>query len=301
MKQYDVIIVGGGPAGLSAALLLGRARRRVLLCDSGRPRNATSHALHAFITRDGIDPAQFRRVARAELKRYPRAEFRQCEVTDAKRIGPRFEVVLRDGGRARARALLLATGQIDVLPAVDGAAELYGRGVFPCPYCDGWEKRDQRIAVYGGDQKAMELALELLDWSKTTVLCTDGPAALTAAQCRRLSRHGIKIVSERIVRLEGNDDNGLDRIWFANREALPAKALFFYPAQRQQSDIAAKLGCSFNQEGAVACDGHSRTNVPGVYVAGNIRCGLQLAIVAAAEGAEAAYVIHNGLWGKDYR
>lgn len=299
MRQYDVVIVGGGPAGLSAALLLGRSRRRVLLCDSARPRNATSHALNAFITRDGVDPDKFRRVARAQLKRYSTVELRRCEVTDASRRGNGFAVVLRGGDRVRSRALLLATGQIDVLPAVTGAAELYGRGVFPCPYCDGWEKRDQLLAVYGSDQNAMELALALLD-CKSTFLCTDGPSALTAVQRRRLARHRVKIVSHRIVRLEG-DEVGLNGIWFANGDALPAKAMFFHPVQRQQSSLAVKLGCRFNKEGAVICDGHSRTNVPGVHVAGNTRCGLQLAIMAAAEGAEAAYVIHSALLEADYR
>ena len=149
VEMHDVVIAGGGPAGLSAALLLGRARRRVLVCDTGQPRNALSHALNGFVTRDGIEPARFRRIAREQLKRYPTVEYRREEAVDVTRRGEHFEVTFRRNAEARCRAVLLATGRIDILPAVDGAVELFGRGVYPCPYCDGWEHRDQPIAVYG--------------------------------------------------------------------------------------------------------------------------------------------------------
>lgn len=299
-KLFDVIIVGGGPAGLSAALVLGRARRRVLLCDTARPRNAASHALHAFISRDGIAPAQFRRIARKQLAPYVTVVLIRCEVTKAKRTERCFQIVLSNGAKARSRTLLLATGRKDILPAIQGAPAYFGRGVFLCPYCDGWENRDQPIVVYGNNSKAADLALELLDWSKSTVLCTDGRPKLTAAHRRRLSRYGIRVVPQRIARLEG-DQGKLKQVRFRNGQTLPTAALYFYPRQLQQSSLAAQLGCRFNRSGDVGCDGHSRTNIPGVHVAGNMRCGLQLAIVAAAEGAEAAYVIHSSLLEQDYR
>ena len=297
--MYDVIIIGAGPAGLSAALVLGRCRRRVLTCDSGKPRNFASRALHGFITRDGIHPAEFRGIVREELKRYPSVELRDIEVTDAVRGDQRSDIVLADGSRAASRMVLLTTGQVDILPEVEGAKEFFGRGVFHCPYCDGWENRDQPIAVHGRDTHAMELALELLDWSKDTVLCTDGPPNLSEAERARLARHGVRIIEERIARLEG-DAEGLHGIRFENEETLARTALFFYPAQFQRSPLPVKLGCKLNADGAVMCNGHSVTDVPGVYVAGNVRCGIQLAIIAAGEGTEAAFVMNTALQEADY-
>src|SRR6266498_1985967 len=135
--MFDVIIVGAGPAGLSAALILGRCRRRVLVCDIGHPRNAASHALHGFLTRDGIEPAELLRIAREQLHPYDSVELRAVEVTDATRVEHRFEVSLNDGGHLSCRKLLLATGVVDQVPAIAGIEMLYGRSVFHCPYCDG--------------------------------------------------------------------------------------------------------------------------------------------------------------------
>ena len=147
---YDVIIVGAGPAGLSAALILGRARRRVLVCDSGNPRNAASHALHGYLTRDGISPREFLAFGRRELEPYETVSLRHIAAIDAAcEQNGRFRVTLADGTVTHARKLLVATGVCDNLPDIPGFAECYGRSVFHCPYCDGWENRDQPIAIYG--------------------------------------------------------------------------------------------------------------------------------------------------------
>src|SRR5918911_1120440 len=146
-STYDAIVVGGGPAGLSCALILGRCRRHVLLLDSGTPRNDASSELHGFLTRDGIHPRELRRLAREELRQYETVEIRVAEVRDAGRIGGAFEVETTEGEHLQARRLVLATGLEDELPSVPGARELYGRGVYHCPYCDGWEVREQPLAV----------------------------------------------------------------------------------------------------------------------------------------------------------
>lgn len=172
--MYDVIIVGGGPAGLSAATVLGRCRRSVLLCDDGRYRNAASHALHAFLTRDGIDPAELRRIGREQLNQYG-VECRAVRVTAAGRTDGGFEVVLADDSRLAARHLLLATGVVDCIPAVEGMEHFFGAGVFHCPCCDGWEVRDQPLAAYGSGKDGAGLAASLKQWSADVVLCTDGP------------------------------------------------------------------------------------------------------------------------------
>lgn len=296
--MYDVIIVGGGPAGLSAALLLGRCRRRVLVCDSGQYRNAASRATHGFLTRDGSDPAESRRIACEQLRRYETVELRPVEVTDAVRVNDRFEVALPDGTRLTSRKLLLATGVVDQVPAIPGLEPLYGRSVFHCPYCDGWEVRDQPLAVYGRGVRGRGLALELTAWSDDLVLCTDGPADLRVGDRERLARNGIVIREERIARLEGTDGL-LERIVFTSGEALARAALFFNTGQRQRSDLPAKLGCQFTPSGDVWTGAYEASNVPGLYVAGDASRLVQLAIVAAAEGAEAAFAINTALLKKD--
>src|SRR4051794_28674746 len=157
--RYDVIIVGGGPAGLNAALILGRCRRRVLLIDSGKPRNAVSRGVHGFLTRDGALPSEIRRIARDELAAYPKVEIRDGEIVAARCHGDWFEVTECAGERFSGRKLLLATGLLDDLPDIPGFAELYGNGVYNCPYCDGWEHRDKPIAVYGPGERSVGLAL----------------------------------------------------------------------------------------------------------------------------------------------
>jgi thioredoxin reductase len=298
--MLDVIIVGGGPAGLSAALILGRACRRVLLCDAGEPRNAASHALHGFITRDGTDPAALRRMARDELKRYETVELRQVRVADAERQEDGFAVTLEDGSRLRSRMLLLATGVLDRLPAVPGIREFYGRGVHHCPYCDGWEVRNAPLAVYGRGRRGLGLALELTQWSRDVTLCTDGPPRLAGDALQRLDRNGIAVRSERILRLEGGDGR-LERVVFAGGEALSCRALFFNTGQVQHSELPARLGCTFTAKGAVRQGKLQSTNVPGLYVAGDAARDVQLVIVAAAEGARAAFAINTELLKQDLR
>jgi cation diffusion facilitator CzcD-associated flavoprotein CzcO len=181
--MLDVVIVGGGPAGLNAALLLGRARRRVLVCDAGAPRNAPVSHTHGFLSRDGLPPAELRRIAREQLGAYSSVELREVQVEAASTAdGEGFVVTLADGVRETARRLLLATGVVDQLPAIDGLADLWGRGIFNCPYCDGWEVRDQPLAVLGADPRALQLALHLTRWSGDVVV-QQRPAARVAGRC----------------------------------------------------------------------------------------------------------------------
>jgi thioredoxin reductase len=172
--SWDCVIVGGGPAGLSAALMLGRCRRRVLLCDVGEQRNHRSHALHAYLTRDGVAPDEFLRLARAELGRYATVECRELEIREASRENGGFALRGSDGTRLHTRKLLLATGVIDELPALDGLDALYGTSVHHCPYCDAWEWQDRPLAAYGEGEAASGLALSLTFWSPDVLLCTGG-------------------------------------------------------------------------------------------------------------------------------
>lgn len=295
--MLDVIIVGGGPAGLSAALILGRCRRRVLVCDSGRPRNHVSRAVGGFLTRDGCPPAELRRISREQLRAYPDVELQDVAVVDVECQESGFSVFLADGRRLFARKLLLATGVVDDLPDLPGAAALYGRGVHHCPYCDGWEYRDQPIAVYGNAREGKGLALELLGWSRDVVLCTDGPADLSDEDRHRLSVLGVPVREEPIMALEG--DETLQGIRFQNGDLLPRRALFFFSCGRQASDLAERLGCGLTGRGAVETGHHERTEVPGLYVAGDASRNVQLVVIAAAEGAMAAFAINTELLKED--
>lgn len=295
---FDVIIVGGGPAGLSAALVLGRCRRRVLVCDAGAPRNASSRHLHGFLTRDGINPMELLSIGRDQLRPYETVELRQATVTDAKKSPSGFEVWLENGERVHTRKLLLATGVVDHIPELEGLRELYGSSVFHCPYCDGWELRDQPLAVYGQGESGAGLSLELTLWSDKLTLCTDGPAGLTDEERQRLAHHNIPVREEKITRLEG-DSGKLERIVFANGEALAASGMFFSTGQQQRSDLPAKLGCEFTEQGCVSTSDYEATNIRGLYVAGDASCFVQFVIVAAAEGAKAAVAINKELLRAD--
>jgi len=222
--MYDVIIVGAGPAGLSAALMLGRCRRTVLIIDSGKPRNARSHGLHGYLTRDGILPKDFLALGREELRQYHTVELREAEVDDAEcTANSRFEVTLASGERFQSRKLMLATGVVDNLPQIDGFREFYGSGVFHCPYCDGWEVRDQPIAIYGKGERGSGVALELTAWSRDLVLCTDGDADIEAQDRQRLAANRIALREDRVARLEGRDGT-LTHVVFADGSRLERRA-----------------------------------------------------------------------------
>ncbi len=295
----DVLIAGGGASGLSAALALGRCRRRVLVCDTGRPRNATSRALRGFITRDGTPPQEFLRMAREELGRYPCIELRSVAVEEIKRRDKGFDVTLADGSKVSPRMVLLATGIIDEMPPVPGFERFYGRGVHQCPYCDGWEHRDQVLAVYGGDAAALSLAAEVRQWSRHLVLCTDGGRSFSAEESATLRRTGMATRHERVLRLEGDGD-ALQRIVFEGAPPLECAALFFSPRQRQHSPLGKALGCAFNDEDQIECDERQQTSVPGVFAVGNAARGLQLVIIAAAEGTKAAFAVNEALCEQDF-
>ena len=292
--NYDCLVVGAGPAGLSAALLLGRTRRTVLVCDSGAGRNRAAAEMHGYLTRDGIAPADFRSAGRDELRRYGTVELRDVLVTGAEPVDGGFEITLEGGERCRGRALLLCTGVVDAVPDIEGIAGLYGTSVHHCPFCDGWEHRDEPIAVHGCDESAAGYALGMLRWSRNLVLCTDGTAALAADDEASLARHGVAVRRERIVRLEG-EAGRLERIVFADGPPLERTALFFCAGQRQHSDLAARIGARFTEKGVVDTKGAERTTVPGLWVAGDASKDAQLVIVAAAEGAAAAVSINAWL------
>ncbi len=296
--MWDALIVGAGPAGLSAALLLGRCRRRVLICDAGQPRNAKSRALHGFLSRDGIAPLELLQVGRDQLRQYESVELRSIEVSASRRMADHFESTLVDGSQVESRMMLLATGTRDELPDLAGLESLYGRSVHHCPYCDGWEWRDEPLAVYGRGKPGAEFALTVSLWSRDVVLCTDGPAGLRAKEKQQLKLRGIVIRQDRVLRLEGA--NGmLQRIVFEKGDPLPCKAMFTSTHQVQCSSLPEQFGCEDKSRRSVPTGRYEVTRIPGLFVAGDASRDVQLAIVAAAEGAEAAFAMNKALLKHD--
>lgn len=290
--QHDVLVVGGGPAGLSAALILGRARKRVLLCDAGPPRNAAAEQIHSFVTRDGTPPREFRRAAHEELRTYPGVVRREVAVQAIAREGEGFRVALADGASVTARRVVLAVGVVDVLPELPGYRALWGRSVFQCPYCHGWEVQERAFSYLSPGPEWHEWGVFLTGWSRDVVVLTDG-APVDAALRERLGRAGVGLDDRKISRLVERD-GALAAIEFADGRQLAREVLFARPPQRQTA-LVQSLGLELDALGFVRADAQGRTSAPGIHAAGDLTTMMQGAIVAAAAGMQAAAAINHEL------
>lgn len=296
--MYEVIIIGAGPAGMSAALILGRCMRKVLLIDNGKPRNAYSKALHGYLTRDGTPPSEFLTLAREELKKYQTIEVLEAEAVSARKTEMGFAVVTVDGSTHTSRRLLVATGVIDTIPNLEGIMNFYGKSVHTCPYCDAWELRGKAVAVYGKDERGYKLALSLKHWTDDLFLLTDG-CELDEKMKKNLNKLNISLVEEKISALKGRNGE-LEKITFENGRDIERTAMFFNTDSFIRSKLLEQLGCEFSHTEGVTTGRYESTNIPGLYVAGNICRDVQLVIVAAGEGAEAAFGINTSLNNEDY-
>jgi thioredoxin reductase len=296
--KFDVLIVGGGPAGLSAALVLGRCRRRALLCDEGHQRNLRSPAIHGLLGREGRSPASFLDEGRQDLIRYNSISVRGTRVTDIMPIGGAFEFTCADGTAGNASKILLATGLTDELPQLAGIAPLYGASVHHCIYCDGFEYVGKPVAAFGKGDKGADLGIMMKHWIQDIVVCSDG-TEVSAKAARKLEYHNIPLRSEPIESLEGTNGQ-LTKIVFKNGPDLPRTGLFFSTGCHQASDLSERLGCQRNAKGGVVTDADTEeTSVPGVYVAGDVSRDVLLVAVAIAEGAQAAVAINKALLRHD--
>jgi thioredoxin reductase len=293
---HDCIIVGAGPAGLNAALVLGRARRRVLVLDDGAPRNHATREMHGVLGHDGLDPAELRARGRDELARYG-VEVVSLEVQDAEVLDGAVRVTC--AGRADlTRTVLLATGMLDELPDIPGFADVWGTSAHTCPYCDGFEHRDERLAVLAAGHRGEHLAILLRQWSDDVVLLANGSHRLAEHQLARVHALGVPVVETRVAGLDG--DNGrLRRVRLGDGQTLDRDALFFFVGWRLRNDVARTLGCELRDDGSIAVDPDQATTVDRVYAAGNCSDPRALVPAAAGSGATAAVAINARLTFED--
>ena len=299
MTEFDVVIVGGGAAGLSAALVLSRARRKVLIVDSGAPRNAPAPHMHGFLSRDGMRPTGLLEAGRDEVKGYG-GEIRAGEVTElVPDGGSGFRVLLSDGERVSARRLLIATGLRDGLPDIPGLAARWAKDVLHCPYCHGFEVRDQQLGVLGGSAESVRYVQTVRQWTKDLVFFTP-PGSLTPLQRSQLVARAIGIVEGTVKQILVENDH-LSGVQMDDGRVVHRQALFVPPRFVPHNDLLARIGCELDDSGWVVRDNTGLTTVPGVWVAGNVANPRAQVITAAGEGSTSAIAINAHLIEEDIR
>ena len=290
---YDVVIVGGGPAGLSASLTLGRARKRVLLCDAGARRNAAATHIHNFVTRDGTPPDEFRRIAREQLTTYPNVEVRDARIEAISGSKGAFRVTV-GADAIEARRILLCAGMIDQVIPIDGFRELWGHTIFQCPYCHGWEVRERRWGCLVHAVEGLHFAENLLGWTRDLVVFTDAAFDVPAEWRDRFHAAGARVETSSIARLVGRG-SALSSVVLSDGTEVPRDVLFAHPPQRQ-IELVAALGLALDADGFVVVDPMSReTSVAGIYAAGDLTTRMQAAIAASASAVQAAAMINYEL------
>jgi len=298
-RTWDCIVVGGGAAGLSAALVLGRARRSTLVVDAGRQSNLTAHGIGGLLGHDGRPPAAFYAAGREELAAYPSVELRAGEVVAGERDEDGFTLELADGTREHARRVLLTTGMDYRYPGLPGIPERWGRSVFHCPFCHGWEVREQALGVLDRGAEGARRALLLRSWSDDVTLFADGPAELGAEEAAHLEAAGVAIDERRVAELRG-PGGSLTGIGFADGTERAVGALLVPVTTHQRSPLAALLGADLREPGPVAADAvdvdaMQRTSAPGLLAAGDASEQMPSVASAVAAGSKAAAAIVGAL------
>ena len=299
MNDYDVAVIGGSAAGLSAALVLSRARRKVLVVDGGRPRNAPADHLQGFLSRDGLPPAELLAIGREEVRGYG-AELLAGTVTEVVPNGRSgFWLLLEDGGRVSARRVVVATGLRDVLPQVAGLRERWAVDVLHCPYCHGWEVRDRQLGVLGGSPGAVRYAQIVRQWSADVVFFAPA-GSLTAVDRSQLLARAIGVVEGEVARIVVTEGR-LSGVELDDGRVVPRDAVFVPPRFEPHNGLLVALGCDLDGDGWPATDATGQTTVPGVWVAGNVSNARAQVITAAGEGSAVAVAVNADLVDDDVR
>jgi thioredoxin reductase len=293
--HFDVAIAGGGPAGLSAAIWLSRYLHRVVLVDSGDPRNWETRGVNGFLGLPGVRPSELRARGRDEARKYGTVLVDDT-IETAAASGDEFEITLHSGAQYRARRLLLAIGLKDVWPDIPGLGRAYGSTAHICPDCDGYEAKDRKTVIIGRGRKAVGMALNLSTWTRELLIVTNGeaPELNEPEYCQKLDALNVPVLTDRVTEVCIRDGQ-LHCLKLENGMDLDVEKIFIATEQYPADDLGAQLGCTRDAGGHIVVDQHFHTSVRNVFAAGDIVPGSQLAIAAAADGAIAALSIHKSL------
>ncbi|MEC1415089.1 NAD(P)/FAD-dependent oxidoreductase [Bacillus safensis] len=288
----DCAIIGGGPAGLSAALVVGRGRKQVIVFDDELPRNRVTQESHGFITNDGMTPFEIRRAGEADLQKYPNIKIKRSRIVDIQKKEERFTLLTHEGDTFKAKKIILATGLQDILPEIEGIHDVYGKTLFSCPFCDGWELKDKALALIAENQRALHMAKLLSNWTKDLIVFTNGHV-LAEEDKVLLTAHSIQVIDVPIVSID--QDNGqLRSLQLANGETVKREGGFVASEFKQSAPFAEKLGCQMTKNTGIETDILGRTTVSGVFACGdNLGDPAQLVLAAAAGSQAGMGVIHE--------
>ncbi len=290
--NYDVIIIGGSYSGLAAGMALGRSLRKVLIIDSGKPCNRFTPHSHNFVTQDGKIPGEISAIARQQVEAYKTVEFFDGLAVAAEKKDDRFYVTMEGNATVVARKLIFATGIRDLLPEIPGVEECWGKSVIHCPYCHGYEVRNERTGILGNGEYAFEFSALISNWTKDLSVYTNGPSTLTKDQKEKLDRHNIPVIEDEIERLQ-HREGYLEKIIFKDGKSAPVKALYTRPQLAQHCDIPALLGCEMTEDGYVKIDPTQRTTVEGVYACGDNTTRMRTVANAVAMGTAAGAMLNK--------
>ncbi|MNO50965.1 Thioredoxin reductase [compost metagenome] len=297
---YDCAIIGGGPAGLNAALVLGRARKNVVVIDEGRARNRITRETHGFLTRDSISPSEFRRIAKEQIRVYPSVTFAEDTAISITGADGDFQITTAQGQSYQSKKLLFAIGMKDLPLDIKGLSDVYGKSAFICPYCDGWELREQPLVLIVKGADALHMAKVISGWTNNITICTNGPDDLMDAQREELQQHNIPVYDSPIQSIE-SDHGMVQQVDLKDGTSIACRGIFFRPKLMTGSDLPQAIGCEITEAGTVIVDNFGKTNVPGVYSAGDAATHLHQAIIAASMGSLAGVGINNELNEEEWR
>ncbi|TDU10815.1 NAD(P)/FAD-dependent oxidoreductase [Bacillus safensis] len=288
----DCAIIGGGPAGLSAALVVGRGRKQVIVFDDELPRNRVTQESHGFITNDGMTPIEIRRAGEADLQKYPNIKIKRSRIVDIQKKEESFTLLTHEGDTFEAKKIILATGLQDILPEIEGIHDVYGKTLFSCPFCDGWELKDKALALIAENQRALHMAKLLSNWTKDLIVFTNGHV-LAEEDKVLLTAHSIQIIDVPIVSID-HDNGQLRSLQLANGETVKREGGFVASEFKQSAPFAEKLGCQMTKNAGIETDILGRTTVSGVFACGDNLGGPAQLVLAAAAGSQAGMgVIHE--------
>ncbi|WP_281237586.1 NAD(P)/FAD-dependent oxidoreductase [Bacillus safensis] len=288
----DCAIIGGGPAGLSAALVVGRGRKQVIVFDDELPRNRVTQESHGFITNDGMTPIEIRRAGEADLQKYPNIKIKRSRIVDIQKKEERFTLLTHEGDTFEAKKIILATGLQDILPEIEGIHDVYGKTLFSCPFCDGWELKDKALALIAENQRALHMAKLLSNWTKDLIVFTNGHV-LAEEDKVLLTAHSIQIIDVPIVSID-HDNGQLRSLQLANGETVKREGGFVASEFKQSAPFAEKLGCKMTKNAGIETDILGRTTVSGIFACGDNLGGPAQLVLAAAAGSQTGMgVIHE--------